>query len=365
MRIYFYSLPLAGRGGMETVLKQVVSEMRNMGHDVTTILMQPPHSDRSWRNELGSVVYAERRAHGIGGRFEGENGIISAILDLQDVLRELPCPDVLVAMAPWAVAIARAAMGVFQTKSVRLVSWIHNSLHVYSERNLIAYADAHLAISTGILEQVKQLDPSKPVKLVYNPVKTSSVNVIARAATPTFIYVGRLDLAQKRLDVLFNALSRLRHHEWKLKVIGDVVVESADTRAAIENLVDGLKIKDRIEWFGWRTDPWAVVSEATALLLTSDWEGFALVLVEALARGVPVVSTNCFSGPADIVVPGVNGWLTEPGNAEQLAGVLEGILNGSTKLPNSQACIDSAAKFDHTLVVEEIVSALFHYKMHL
>ncbi|WP_157785438.1 glycosyltransferase [Alicyclobacillus hesperidum] len=350
---------------MESVLKIVVSELLRNGYDVTSIFTQPSYVDTSWMSELGNVVYSERKAHGLGPRFEGENILVSSILDLQSVLRKLPKPDVIVAMTPSATAIARAAIGVFGSDAPLLISWVHFNLGALPDRTLIGYADAHLAISTGILNQIRQLDPAKPVKLTFNPVHTRNVQPIPRASEPTFVYVGRLDMAQKRFDVLLQALSRLRHYDWRLRVVGDVVLDSDDTKVTIETLVKELKLVDRIDWMGWQTSPWAVVESASALVLTSDWEGFPLVMVEALARGIPVISSNCPTGPADIVLPGVNGWLFEPGNVEQLSSILDGILNGSTELPEPGVCTSAVEKFDTSLVVREMAAAIEHYCMHL
>src|SRR5579875_4076106 len=116
MRIFFFSLSLAGRGGMESVLSTVVSRLTETGHEVTTILLNPPTKDARWVEKLGHVVYTQRNYQGVNSRFDGENGVISSILALQNVLLGLPIPDVIVAMAPWAVALARAALGVFGSR---------------------------------------------------------------------------------------------------------------------------------------------------------------------------------------------------------------------------------------------------------
>ncbi|MFT8372829.1 MAG: glycosyltransferase [Liquorilactobacillus satsumensis] len=61
---------------------------------------------------------------------------------------------------------------------------------------------------------------------------------------------------------------------------------------------------------GWVTNPWQQLKEMDALLLSSNYEGFPMVILEAISRGVPSISYDCPTGPADIIIDGVNGYLT-------------------------------------------------------
>src|SRR5690606_35422149 len=112
---------------------------------------------------------------------------------------------------------------------------------------------------------------------------------------------------QKRIKDLLDALSQVTG-EWRLHVVGD-----GSDMERCQAYGRELGIDDRIVWHGWQADPWQYVRErigaVSALLLTSAFEGFGMSLVEAMSYGIYCISSDCPSGPADIVREGVNGKL--------------------------------------------------------
>ena len=139
---------------------------------------------------------------------------------------------------------------------------------------------------------------------------------------------------------------------WNIKLIGDGIDHDM-----IVKLAEDLKIYNHIEWTGWKENPWDYVDEASALILTSDLEGFGLVVVEALARGIPVISTSC-GGPTYMIKDGVNGWLIERGDYLKLAELINKIQDGDLDLPKVKSCIDSVLKYDVDNVVDNIEKVL-------
>jgi UDP-D-galactose:(glucosyl)LPS alpha-1,6-D-galactosyltransferase len=92
-------------------------------------------------------------------------------------------------------------------------------------------------------------------------------------------------------------------------------------------LAIALNISDRVIWHGWLDNPWDEIHEATALVLTSDYEGLPMVIGEAMTRGVPVISTDCPTGPADYIEQGVNGWLIPTGDQSMLLEALRQVIH--------------------------------------
>jgi UDP-D-galactose:(glucosyl)LPS alpha-1,6-D-galactosyltransferase len=92
-----------------------------------------------------------------------------------------------------------------------------------------------------------------------------------------------------------------------------------------------LGIDERIVWHGWQADPWGYVRErigpVSALLLTSAFEGFGMTLVEAMSYGIYCISSDCPSGPADIIREGVNGKLYAPGDLRTFQGLLQQVID--------------------------------------
>ena len=113
-------------------------------------------------------------------------------------------------------------------------------------------------------------------------------------------------------------------------------------RAALESLAKDLGVSDRVTFAGFHADPTAFYKTADVFALSSDYEGFGNVIVEALACGTPVVSTDCPSGPAEILDGGRHGTLVPVDDEVALAQALGKSLSDS---PDSDALRGRAAEF--------------------
>ncbi len=158
-----------------------------------------------------------------------------------------------------------------------------------------------------------------------------NVTVIHNALTPvipfvdreaprerTIAFVGRLE-PKKRVEDLIEAIAVLgdRAAGWKVVVMGE-----GSERARLESLVHARSLANRISFVGIHPSPWDVMARADLFVLCSAHEGFANVLLEAMASGCAVVSADCRFGPDEIVEPGVSGILYPPGDVARLAAVL-------------------------------------------
>ena len=226
---------------------------------------------------------------------------------------------------------------------------------VYSKEffESVKSADAHLAIATEIKDFIKDINTEANINLVYNPLPLYNGKLIQRPLSHhIFLYVGRIDDNQKNITFMLNGLSKLKNKEWSLKIIGTGKDENN-----LKNLANKLKISDRIEWLGFKEDPYTVIEHATALLLTSRWEGFGLVLVEANQRGIPVISSDCKSGPKDIVIPGRNGYLYKEGDINDFIRVISGVMNGKLQFDTQENIAKTAERFRDDIVIQNI----FHF----
>jgi len=164
------------------------------------------------------------------------------------------------------------------------------------------------------------------------------------------------------LDLLFSALSQNAELRWNAKIIGD---GDPQEKNALIKITRDLGIESKVEWIGWHTDPWAMLESATALVLPSMWEGFPMVLLEALSHGIPVIASDCLTGPSDIILNGENGWLFPVGNENALADLIRKIIQNEISLPSSRTCQDSIRKFSAEMVVSKMENALKHWHYHL
>ncbi|MCL6632365.1 MAG: glycosyltransferase [Alicyclobacillus herbarius] len=341
-----------GRGGLETVLSIVSQELQKRGHKVRLFQFEPPEH-KAWLQTIPTMYYYDPVALHYRAAYDGEISIFRHALGYRQLLTEMGVPDVVLAThTPYFSLMCRLSLAYLESQQPPIVTWLHGPVDAFGGGELLKYADAHLAISAGVADSIRRaLLQDAPLHVVGNPFDFSSISRVPRATKQLeLLYIGRLHNQQKRLDVLFQALSQLRGH-YRLTIIGD-----GPDRAALQNLADQLKINSRIHWAGWKEKPWDHVREASLLVLTSDYEGFGMVLVEALSRGIPVAASNC-AGPSDIVMP-TNGWLFEPGNAGELATILQDLIDGRQHLPTPEQCEQSVQAYRKEFVVDQIEAAL-------
>lgn len=139
--------------------------------------------------------------------------------------------------------------------------------------------------------------------------------------------MGRLG-PEKGFDLLVDAFGRVAaaHPDWSLTILGE-----GRERARLEALVASRGLQGRVTLPGRVADPGPHLAAAHAFALSSRCEGFPNALLEAMACGVPVVSFDCPSGPADIVVHGENGLLVPAGDVAGLAAALGHLMRSSAE----------------------------------
>ncbi|PMC36635.1 glycosyltransferase [Bacillus sp. UMB0899] len=336
-----------GRGGLEAVLTVVSQGLVKRGHRVRVFFANPP-TYSEWEETLPEA-YCINVGH--AKKFDGELVIIRYSLGYRKLMEVLGKPDVIIAThEPMISIICNLAVCNLGTERPPIVSWLHGPPEAYPEAGLIRYSDSHLAISNSVGEKIRNyVNVEKtPIYYIGNPVEIVELGRINRSnEILQLLYIGRMDNHQKRLDILLEALSKICGN-WRLTIIGD-----GRDKTALQNLAINLGIFHNITWLGWKKNPWAEVSDASILLLSSDYEGFGLVLVEALGRGVPVISTNC-EGPDEIIQDGVNGWTYQRGNSEELATILQSILDGKTLLPSEENCVESVRSYSVNSVLNRL-----------
>lgn len=215
------------------------------------------------------------------------------------------------------------------------------------------HADTVVAISQGVADDLTQYAPLQAIDVVYNPVDTRYVKRLSRAEpdhpwlchghVPVVLGVGRLT-PQKGFPTLIRAFARLREtHDARLIILGE-----GELRPQLESLVCQLGLHEVVSLPGFKRNPYGFMRRADLFVLSSAWEGFGNVLVEAMACGTPVVSTNCPSGPAEILEGGRWGRLVPVGDEVALAEAMAATLD-QTEHPDVAA---RAADFSVDRAVE-------------
>lgn len=343
---------LSGRGGMETAIRALAAAGRASRSPVTlSVWMMGRAEQTEW---LSGIDHRFANIdQGTGRRLQLKAKLPLYAWTLRRWMRQSPV-DAILATDPVFVKAALLAR-TRGTPAPRIFSWLHFPLRALANVSYLAGADGHLAISTDIAADIAALAPAARPTVVYNPLPAVPSLAAAPPDRPVVLFAGRLQNRQKRVDVLLAGLARVRDLDWRLTIAGD-----GPDRDALRELAEQLDLNARIDWLGWQADPWAAALPVTVTALTSDYEGFPMVLLESLARGIPVIATDCPTGPKDIVVPGENGWLVPPGEPEALAAALRATLTRPQPFTQTPAAMRTAAinRFAGPTVLARILEAL-------
>lgn len=189
-------------------------------------------------------------------------------------------------------------------------------------------ADVRIGVSSGVADDMARIARLSRDRfdVVYNPAASGRVpeqkparpDLLREVSGPILLSVGTLK-AVKRHDLLIDAFARLpRSLDATLCILGE-----GAQRASLERRIAELGLEGRVLLPGYVADPMPWYAHADQFVLSSDYEGFGNVIVEAMEHGVPVVSTDCPVGPAEILQGGQYGKLVPVGNADALAEAIE------------------------------------------
>lgn len=190
--------------------------------------------------------------------------------------------------------------------------------------------------------------------VIHNPVASDMGNVelglgVKGMAWPYVVAMGRL-IRQKGFDLLLDAFSDVSRAfpEWRLVILGD-----GPERSELMSQARSLGIADRVQFTGAVRDPSPYLLCSGFLVMSSRFEGFGNVLAEAMACGLPVVSFDCPSGPAEIVDDGRNGILVAPQDTVALAHAMKRMIADEPMRRNMarQAKVD-ARRFELDSIVD-------------
>lgn len=226
----------------------------------------------------------------------------------------------------------RVVVSEHDNMSAEYAGWggLHRLLMRVSMRVGYLLADAVVGVSEGVLDDLVGLSglPRDKFHLIYNP---ACVGRDASASTMPSELIGRQRIVlsvgtlkrQKRHDVLLHAFARLPGKLGaSLCIVGD-----GELRSDLESLSRSLGIRDRVIFAGYRASTAEWYAHSDLFVLSSDYEGFGNVIVEALEQGTPIVSTDCPSGPREILEDGKYGALVPVGDVEALAKAMEDALS--------------------------------------
>lgn len=227
-----------------------------------------------------------------------------------------------------------------------------NKLFIQLLQKIIAkQSNAVVCCSQGVaddyLTRYNILRKKNKLHVIYNPIYEEQIIIKAQENvsgnyfkndTYNIITVARF-VPQKNLETLIRAFGIFikKNHLSKLFIVG-----KGPDEHKLKTLANSLDLTDSVVFLGYQENPYAFVAQSNLFVLSSIYEGFGNVLVEAMAVGTNVVATNCPSGPSEIIENGKYGYLSQVGNATMLAQKIEQAL--ANPLPK-EVLINRAKEF--------------------
>lgn len=325
-------LPDLRGGGAERMRLNLAADWLAQGFAVDFVLLRK-------RGELVDLV-----PHGATITALGVDRYRSAVGPLVAYLRETR-PDVLLA-AMWPLTVVAILGARLSRLPIRVVVSDHNALSkAYADRGLLhrlalgasmaltyPFADARVAVSEGVAHDLSRLCGlgANRFDVVYNPAAAATGAQTRGWTRPAeldpharvILNVGTLK-AQKDHALLIEAFARMQPNgNVQLCILGEGVL-----RTSLEALIQERQLSGRVVLPGFVADPTPYYRAADLFVLSSKYEGFGNVIVEALDHGVPVVSTNCQAGPSEILADGRFGTLVPVSDPDALAAAMQQALD--------------------------------------
>lgn len=236
-------------------------------------------------------------------------------------------------------------------------------------RRIYPKADAVIAVSRGVGEDLAanlRIPPSH-ITTIANPVIPRDFAEKAAAplghlwfrdsTVPVLLSVGRPS-PQKDFPTLIRAFAQVhRQRRARLVIVGGAVrlEKTPEKQRELVQLAAQLGVSQDVDFIGYQANPIAYMSRASVFVLSSRYEGLPTVLIEALAAGCPIVSTDCPSGPAEILEDGTYGRLVPVGDVEALA---QAICETLDKPMAREVLMKRAADFDYEASISKYESIL-------
>jgi glycosyltransferase involved in cell wall biosynthesis len=275
-------------------------------------------------------------------------------------------PDVLVSTLS-RVNIAAILAKKFAGVNTKLILREANTFSVYLDSNkslwdkIIDYiikmlyrrGDKIVAVSEGVASDLRKTLPNlnNKITVIYNPVIDEEIferstepvenDWLKNDKIPVVIGAGRIS-EQKDFSTLIKAFNIvLQQKEVRLLILGKYSENDSEYLKLVK-LINELGIIDRVKFEGFVSNPFAYLSRASVFVLSSKWEGLPGVLIQALACGCPVVSTDCPSGPNEVISDQSIGYLSPVGDYNHLAENISKTLDSKI---DKAALIERSKKF--------------------
>ena len=336
-KVMFVISSLSG-GGAQRVVVSLINHLPADRYDVVLVLLEDKKGHQEHLRDSVKIVQLNKKS-----RWDFPRLVFQLMREVKHYQ-----PQVVISFLHY-VNIVTLIVHLLTGKKYKVIVSERNYPPIYLKRirfgNLkgwlmkVLYRKADFIISNSKLIQ-KALEEefhvaSNKIKTIYNPVPLKEIecNSTEPIDHPFFlvhdgkivISIGRF-VPQKRMDRLVRAFALASQKDKNCYLI---ILGAGPLANDLCDLVKQLDIEDRVAFPGFTTNPYAWLAKCDLFVLSSDYEGFPNVILEAMACGVPVIATDCPSGPGEIITNGENGILVPLNNDQALAESMMTLLSDS------------------------------------
>ena len=340
-----------GTGGAETVLLTLSNALLKQGHHVEIIIINEEVSyEIDARIKLYRLAFKkgfldyyryQKKLHQLVDTLQEDSPFDKIIVHLQQATRLMKGYHHSKLFNVVHSTLSQASLS--NRQGIRRYLKVRRLKNIYDDLNIVT-------VSNGIARDIEDIGiEPKQLNVIYNPVDLEQLKYKAGlhneciAGEAYIVHVGRLAQSKRHDRVLRSyALSKIKP---ALYIVGD-----GEMRQSIEKEIKNLGLKEHVKLCGFQSNPYPIIKNAKLLVLSSDYEGLPTVLIEALSLGIPVVSTDCPSGPREILGELMEESLIALDDDNAFSEAIKRNIEHPFIVPK-----DVAARFDSTLVVQQYI----------
>lgn len=266
-------------------------------------------------------------------------------------------PDTIISFGDWFNAYSIVA-----TRFLNKPTYITNRMgpNLYLGKFIEFFNKHTYKYATSLIVQT-----ARAKEIMQNKYKIKTIHVIPNAIKPviienrlpekSIITIGRLS-KEKGHKVLINAFSNVKDKSWRLDIVGD-----GPEMNNLKQLVTQLNLQSNVCFHGHQKDFKHLLAKASLFVLPSFYEGFPNALVEAMSVPLTCIASDCVAGPSEIISNGVNGFLFEPGNANELTKILDEVTADTFKMQQlEQNAYKVREQYDFQLIANKFLETILN-----
>lgn len=352
-KICFFSGDITRSGGTEKVACQIMNGLTAQ-YDISVISLTHSSEEMFYplNSEIKKVALFDSNPNGIKQYF-------SVVKRIRKYLKTNNI-DILIDVDTILDMFSVTAVGGLKTK---LIAWEHfnfhetmgNKLRVPIRKHMTKHADCVVTLTKEDRKTYSDYFGNKlRVEQIYNPVEITQTQGEYNLHSKTIISVGRL-AKQKGFDMLVDVADKVlkEHNDWEWIILGE-----GDERENLEKKIAQKQI-DNLKLLGRVSNVAEYMQKSAIYVMTSRYEGFPLVLIEAKANKLPVVSFSCKTGPAELVQDGINGYLINCYDIQAMADrICELINNNAVRQRYSDMALLDTEKMNYTAIIKQWIDLI-------